>query len=177
MSAPLFGGDMTAQLAALLLQSSLVDRKQNREMRREAEAVQRAAEDKEIAAMHAQAEHIRSAGQWEGAGMALSGAAQVGGSFCSNTPAGPSPAAMRWNAGSKAAEGLGRWQAGEANADAKLDEANAKHESQMAGHAKSAVDDAKDGINEANDLSKKILEFYKEMRGKQHETSMAAVKR
>jgi hypothetical protein len=168
-------GDVTAQIAALMIQSAKEHRKANEQLRRSADAMQRAEEQKEIQAMRDKAGHIMTAGLFEGAGMVATGSMQMGQGYSVSSM--NSPEAARWNGGIALAGAPFKVGTAYFSAQQAADDATAKEASQAAGHAKTAVDNAQENSKAANDHIHKVLEFYKEMRTTEHNTHMAAVKR
>lgn len=74
-----FGGDVNAQVAAMMMMSAHDKREQVQASRRSEDRYLCAMQDQQVASMREQAEHIRSAGQKEGIANIIAGGLQIAG--------------------------------------------------------------------------------------------------
>jgi len=165
-------GDPGAELAALAVQSG--ERQETvaqtaREMQEQTEVNE---DNQQVAAMHQKADDVRSAGMWQGFGMAAEGGGSVAGGFFSS-----SKITQELQGGGKMANGAAtitatHFSAAEANDDANADQARAASD-----QAKSAADDLHDAKKAGGDFISAALDFYREYTSSQASANGAALHR
>lgn len=180
------GGDVGAEIAAMILEESSTERKAARETRGAEEAVEDGAENAQVAAMHAKADDIRSAGIEEGMFEIAGGACTIAAGTVELSGATATSVTVQKQARFETttmhgastifgAFGKGEAAAGRAQS-ADDDAAIATHE-HAASHAKRAIDDAREDEKAAQDLARKALDFRQEYEQAQASTNSAALHR
>ena len=165
-------GDPGAELAALAVQSGEAEDAVAQEARDTEVAIEVREDARQVDAMHKKAGDIRTAGIWEGVGMAVEGVAGV----LAVIPA-SNRVADAVKLGGKAANGGAIiastfYKATEADDDALADAA--KSASDL---AKGAADDLGDARKSAGDLISAALDFYREYTSAQAAANTAALHR
>jgi hypothetical protein len=156
------GGDMLAELVALLTLASRSDRDSARQAERAEDKARTQAEQQQVAKMHEEADDIR-AGAWA-AGLAEigQGACEVGGAFST-----PIASKFDWNDGFKAAsigfKAGGELAGGQYKAMEKLDAADAEQAGASADRAGRGSKEAGEDVDNARELLKKVASFYEQM--------------
>jgi len=156
------GGDLLAELVALLTLASRSDRDAARQAERAEDMARTQEEQQKVAKMHEQADDIR-AGAWaSGLAEIGQGVCEIGGAFSAQAEG-----KFDWNDGFKAAStgfkaggGLAR---GQYNAMEKLDAADAEDAGASADRAGRGSKEAADDLVNARELLKKVASFYEQM--------------
>jgi hypothetical protein len=156
------GGDMLAELVALLTLASRSDRNAGRQAQRLEDMTRTRAEQQKVAKMHEQADDIR-AGAWaSGLADIGQGACEVGGAL--NTQV---ACKFDWSDGFKAGsigcKAGGELAAGQYKAMEKLDAADAEDAGATADRAGRGSKVGSDDVDDARELLKKVASFYEQM--------------
>ena len=167
------GGDMLAELVALLTLASRSDRDAARQAERAEDMVRMQEEQQKVAKMHEQADDIR-AGAWaSGLAEIGQGACEVGGAYSVQVDS-----QFDWNDGFKAANTAfkagGELARGQYNAMEKLDAADAEDAGASADRAGRGSKEAADDVDNAREALKKVASFYEQMLQAQSATLNAA---
>jgi hypothetical protein len=165
-------GDPGAELAALAVQSGERQETVAQTARDAQEQTEVSDDNQQVAAMHQKADDIRSAGMWQGLGMAAEGGGTVAGAFFSSPKI-----TQELQGGGKMANGgatitATHFSAAEANDDANADQARA-----AADQAKGAADDLHDAKKAGGDFISAALDFYREYTSAQASANSAALHR
>ena len=167
------GGDMLAELVALLTLASRSDRDSARQAERAEDMARTQAEQQKVAKMREEADDIR-AGAWA-AGLADvgQGACEVGGAFSTQLAS-----KFDWNDGFKAAsigfKAGGELAGGQYKAMEKLDAADAEQAGASADRAGRGSKEAAEDVDNARESLKKVAAFYEQMLQAQSATLNAA---
>jgi hypothetical protein len=161
--------DIGAQLASLVLTSAHQQREAARESRKASEIAQRQAEDRELDAMKAEADHKLVAGLFE------SGASVASGAMTVVSAGSDAPTAKRLEGSGAIVKGLGTLDAAFANHDAATAAEAGKVQSQIAAREKRAADDARDIGRDAREQIDRALSYYKEYLTAKSDTQRATL--
>jgi hypothetical protein len=179
-----FGGDVSASVAAMMLQHASESRDLTRQARAAEEKNLEAQESAEVQAMHVQADDIRAAGRWEGlttigagaitcvAGVVTATGAALGSGELKHGPAG---AVDALKGSGKLAEGFGEWQGAEAQGDGKVAESDGVAAGNRAEAAKRRLEDLRDEEKDANDLAHTAIDFYRDQTRTKADTDSATL--
>lgn len=165
-----FGGDRHAGIAALMLLSASETREAARATRASTESALRAAEQREIDALHAQADAIRDAGFMRGA--AEIGAAGLG------FAAGSTQSAVASNvcsSGATALRGAAGMMSSAEEASGKRHEAAEVAARGDAGRCARSLADVSDLQEEARTMANRAIELLRSMQGTRAATDQAAL--
>jgi len=157
--------DLGAQIAGLILLAGHEQRKSAKLSREAAEAAQKAAEERELKAMHEQATAKLAAGVVGGV-MEIQSAAALGSGVDGNR--------LVAEVKSKVIDGFAKVDTALLNYVADGFGEDAKRAANGASHAKSAIDDARDQDKDARDTINKALDLYKEYLGAKADAQRAA---
>jgi hypothetical protein len=156
------GGDMLAELVALLTLASRSDRDAARQAARAEDVIRTQQEQQKVAKMHEQAGDIRAAAWASGLAEIGQGACEVGGAFSVQAEG-----KFDWSDGFKAAntgfKAGGELVRGQYNAMEKLDAADAEDAGSSADRAGRGCKEAADDVDNARELLKKVASFYEQM--------------
>lgn len=162
------GGDVGAQLAALLLTSARDSREAARAERSEEEANLREAEAHQVELMLEQAESVRAAGTARAYGMMVSGAVNVTGSAAAmaidlDQPGSPLGQEIQGSlaGGGKLVEGTFDFDATCSDFAADIERAQATTMANLAAESTRRLDDAKAAEADARELARTALEFLR----------------
>ena len=156
------GGDMLAELVALLTLASRSDRNAARQAQRLEDMSRTRAEQQKVAKMHEQADDIRSGAWASGLADIAQGACEVGSAF-STQVAGEFDWSEGFKAGSIGCKASGEFAAGQYKAMEKLDAADAEDAGATADRAGRGSKQASDDVDNARELLKKVASFYEQM--------------
>lgn len=148
--------DIGAKIAALIVNASREQKESARSAREHAEVAQRAADDKELEAMHDEATWKCAAGVIEGGATAVSGGIGV------VTASAGGVAEKTWKGITTGIEGSGKGSGAVAGLVANRSAEDVKKWEQTSGREKRAVDDARDLDKDAKEMLNRALSYYKE---------------
>jgi hypothetical protein len=165
-------GDPAAAIAALLVKAGQEAKRGDRALQANEERMQSDAEDREIEAMRAKADDLRTQGLTEGLFTAASGGLTMGAGSTSGTRY-----EKLFSGSAKVTDGIGQVAGGGERGAVADDDTQAKIAEHTAARAKRAVDQAHDFQKDDGDLIKTAIEFYKEYSGAEAQARSAALHR
>jgi hypothetical protein len=166
-------GDPGAELAARAVKSGELQQSTAQKARDAQEQLEVNADRQQVDALHQKADHLRTEGFLEGAGMAAEGAGDLGGGLLARDHS----QLVACDGAGKAAEGTARIFAAMPKADSANDDARAAEARSAADQAKTAADDLHDAKKGAGDFISAALDFYREYTSAQASASAAALHR
>lgn len=156
------GGDLIAELTALLTLASRSDRDAARKAERAEDMLRTQQEHLKVQHMHEQADDIRAQGWAEGLSEVGQGVCQIGAGTIECVPG-----KLDWNdvslAMSKGFAGAGSTVSGQYKAMEKLAQADAEEAGGNADRAGRGSKEASEDVENARDMLKKIASFYEQM--------------
>jgi hypothetical protein len=165
------GGDINAQVAAMVMIAGREKRAQIQQSRRAEERLIESMEDQQVDEMRQQAEDIRSAGRWEGLGTIVGGGLTIGAGaaqIVGATKAGE--AAEEWKGGAtmangaaSVAEGGGKVIASGYEKSAKMHEAEATAADNTAAAARRRLEDLRDEAKSAEEDQRSAIDFLRDI--------------
>lgn len=169
------GGDVDAQIAALMLVSSHEQRESLQKARQATEERLEASEDEQVKSMREQADAIEKAGFWKGAAQMCEGAGQIAaGGFGLGTDA--QEPAQSLSAGTGKAGGAGLdFIGGEYDREAAEKNADATAAGNRADADKRTLDDVRGDDKDARDTARKALDMVEQLQNTQAAMNQAAL--
>jgi hypothetical protein len=167
------GGDIGAEISALMVASTREERRSLGNQRVTQEAAIEAANSREIQAMHDNADDLRTQG-WVTGGfqMAAGGCSMSAAIAGSKTSAGE-----RWQAAGELTGGLGKIVDGQLKAAIEDDATAQTLASQEADRGKRALGDLNDSLGDTRELLRSVIDFYKEYEQTKNQTALISASR
>lgn len=170
------GGDVNAQVAAMLLKHSQERKSALREERQAQEQLVSTMEARQVAKMRESATEIRTAAQERAIGQIANGACQIAGGCVSMGGSEIDQAVGEaWKGTGASAEGVTSFDAAEHDYAKGMADADAKQAEHLAGEASRGLEDIKDDQKSAHELVRTALDFLKEIRGASDQSKSAAL--
>jgi hypothetical protein len=173
-----FGGDVSARVAAMLIEHSHERREAVREMRRAEEEHLQAMEEQQVAQMREQAAHIREAAESRAIGGLVAGACRIAGGVCMMTAdseyAGRARSEMLGGGGSALESAMGLSAAADDHAAGQAD-ADATAAGNRAEASERRLEDLRDSAADARELGSKALDLIESAKTASAEANRAAL--
>jgi hypothetical protein len=167
-------GDIGAELAALIVVSANQSKGAARQLQKSEEAIQAAAEKRQINAMHREAELKMAAGIVGIVGGVADGAcAALGGDASTGAASG----AAGWNRAGGDLKSIASGAGAMLDGEAVFKQADATQFEHEAATAKRGADSAKDAVDDAKKLADKAIDFYSQWTQGKAQASAAALHR
>lgn len=169
------GGDVHAEVAAMVLLAAKDSRDGAREAKTHEERLLRATEDAQVEHMHAQADAVRSAAWYQGVGQIGAGFAQVGSALSLDKAGRPTEDSEIVGAGGEIFSGLTSLASAESRFAAAKHEADATSASNLGAESKRRIEDIRADLDDARDLKNAALDFLRNTTQAEAATDQAAI--